>query len=309
MKIMLDAKHKSSDTPGMNKLPVAKRVQILSMLVEGSSLRSTSRVCGVSINTVTKLVVDAGMACANFHDEMVRNVAAKRVQCDEIWSFCYAKDKNVRGAKAAPEGAGNIWTWTALDADSKFMITWWAGDRTSSTGFNFLQDLQGRLANRIQLTTDGHGAYLEAVRHTFGNDVDFAQLVKIYKETKGGAGRYSPAECIGAKKKVISGNPDADHISTSLAERQNLTMRMSMRRFTRLTNAFSKKFENHCHSLALYFVFYNWMRKHKAHGKTPAMAAGLTDKQMTMEHLVNILDQREQVAIYDRRQRMLSQSN
>lgn len=279
---------------GMNKLPVAKRVQILSMLVEGSSLRSASRVCGVSINTVTKLVVDAGMACASFHDEKVRNVAAKRVQCDEIWSFCYAKDKNVKNAKAAPDGAGNVWTWTALDPDSKFMVTWWAGDRTSSTGFNFLQDLQGRLANRIQLTTDGHGAYLEAVDFTFGDDVDFAQLIKIYKETKGGAGRYSPADCIGTKTKVISGNPDADHISTSYAERQNLTMRMSMRRFTRLTNAFSKKFKNHCHSLALYFFWYNWVRQHKAHKLSPAMAAGLTDKLMSMSDLVAMIDAREE---------------
>ena len=294
---------------GMNKLPVAKRVQILSMLVEGSSLRSISRVCGVSINTVTKLLVDAGMACAAYHDEMVRNVAAKRIQADEIWSFCYAKDKNVKDAKAAPDGAGNIWTWTALDPDSKLMVTWWAGDRTSSTGLNFLEDMQSRLANRIQLTTDGHGAYLEAVPFTFGDNVDFAQLIKIFKETKGGAGRYSPAQCTGTKTKIISGNPDPAHIGTSHAERQNLTMRMSMRRFTRLTNAFSKKFENHCHSLALYFVFYNWMRKHKAHSKTPAMAAGLTDKPMLMADLVEILDKREMVSLQGKRQALLSQSN
>jgi IS1 family transposase len=295
--------------PGMNKLPVAKRVQILSLLVEGSSLRSISRVCGVSINTVTKLLVDAGMACAAFHDEMVRNVAAKRVQADEIWSFCYAKDKNVKNAKAAPDGAGNVWTWTALDPESKLMITWWVGDRTSSTGFNFLEDMQSRLANRIQLTTDGHGAYLEAVPFTFGDNVDFAQLIKIFKETKGGAGRYSPAACVGTKTKVISGEPDEKHISTSHAERQNLTMRMSMRRFTRLTNAFSKKFENHCHSLALYFVYYNWMRKHKAHGQTPAMASGLTDKPMLMADLVAILDRLEMNTIQRRRQELLPQSN
>lgn len=295
--------------PGMNKLPVEKRVQILSLLVEGSSLRSISRVCGVSINTVTKLLVDAGMACATFHDEMVRNVAAKRVQCDEIWSFCYAKDKNVRSAKAAPDGAGNIWTWTALDSDSKLMVTWWAGDRSSSTGVVFLRDLQSRLANRIQLTTDGHGAYLEAADHTFGDDVDFAQLVKIYRETKHAPGRYSPAECVGTKSKVITGNPDAAHISTSHAERQNLTMRMSMRRFTRLTNAFSKKFENHCHSLALYFVFYNWVRKHKAHGKTPAIAAGLTDKAMTMADVVQMIDVQERMAVLAKRDKILSLSN
>lgn len=295
---------------GMNKLPVAKRVQILSMLVEGSSLRSISRVCDVSINTVTKLVVDAGMACATFHDEKVRNVAAKRVQCDEIWTFTYAKAKNVKGAKAAPDGAGDTWTWTAIDSDTKLMVTWWVGNRDSNTGSQFLHDLQSRLANRIQLTSDGHPAYLQAVPHAFGDDVDFAQLVKIYRATPDSfKGRYSPAECIGAKKKTIIGNPDTDHVSTSHVERQNLTMRMSMRRFTRLTNAFSKKFQNHCHSLALYFVWYNWMRKHKAHGQTPAMAAGLTDKPMLMADLVKILDAREQKEIFTRRAGQLSYSN
>jgi IS1 family transposase len=294
---------------GMNKLPLEKRVQILTMLVEGSSLRSISRIADVSINTVTKLLVDAGHVCATFHDEMVRNVTAKRIQCDEIWSFTYAKAKNVKGAKAAPDGAGDTWTWTALDSDSKLMVTWWVGDRTSNTGVTFLSDLQSRLANRIQLTTDGHGAYLEAAAHTFGDDVDFAQLVKIYREIRISPGRYSPAECVGAKRKVVTGNPDEAHISTSHAERQNLTMRMSMRRFTRLTNAFSKKFENHCHSLALYFVWYNWMRKHKAHGKTPAIAAGLTDKAMTMADLVAILDKRDQNLIFERRRRQLSYAN
>jgi IS1 family transposase len=274
------------------------------MLVEGSSLRSVSRVCGVSINTVTKLLVDAGMACAAFHDVMVRKVNAKRIQCDEIWSFCYAKDKNVRGAKAAPDGAGNVWTWTALDSDSKLMVSWWVGDRSSSTGVQFLRDLQERLAKRIQLTTDGHGAYLEAAAHTFGDDVDFAQLVKIYKETGIAPGRYSPAECVGAKKKVIIGDPDAAHISTSHAERQNLTMRMSMRRFTRLTNAFSKKFENHCHALALYFFSYNWIRKHKTLGTTPAIAAGLTDETLTFADLVRLIDKAEDARKL-RRQAML----
>jgi IS1 family transposase len=294
---------------GMNKLPLETRVQILSLLVEGSSLRSISRVCGVSINTVTKLLVDAGMACANYHDEMVRNVAAKRVQCDEIWSFVGAKKKNVRTMKAPMDGAGDVWTWTALDSDSKLMVTWWAGDRSSSTGVVFLRDLQSRLSNRIQLTTDGHGAYLEAADHTFGDDVDFAQLIKIYKETPHAPGRYSPAECVGCKTKTISGNPDPAHISTSHAERQNLTMRMSMRRFTRLTNAFSKKYENHCHSLALYFVHYNWIRKHKAHGKTPAMAAGLTDKALTMADVAQLIDRRELVALRIKRERISVLSN
>jgi IS1 family transposase len=291
----------------MNKLPVATRVQILSMLVEGSSLRSISRITGTSINTVTKLLVDAGTVCATFHDETARNVAAKRVQCDEIWSFTYAKDKNVKGAKAAPDGAGDTWTWTALDAESKFMLTWWVGDRTSDTGIAFLRDLQSRLANRVQLTTDGHGAYVYSVRKSFGDDVDFAQLVKIYQETGASVrGRYSPAECIGTKTRVVTGNPDLDHVSTSYSERQNLTMRMSMRRFTRLTNAFSKKFENHCHSLALYFVFYNWIRKHKTVGTVPAVAAGLTDKAMTMADVVALIDAREANALADKRRAVLA---
>lgn len=293
----------------MNKLPLETRVQILSLLVEGSSLRSISRVCGVSINTVTKLLVDAGMACASFHDEMVRNVAAKRVQCDEIWSFVGAKKKNVATMKAPVDGAGDVWTWTALDSDSKLMVTWWAGDRTSSTGVVFLRDLQSRLSNRIQLTTDSHGAYLEAAAHTFGDDVDFAQLIKIYKETGHAPGRYSPAECTGTKTKVISGNPDETHICTSHAERQNLTMRMSMRRFTRLTNAFSKKFDNHCHSLALYFVWYNWVRKHKSVGSTPAIAAGLTDKALTMADVVQLIDTREHARLARRREMFEKISN
>jgi IS1 family transposase len=295
---------------GMNKLPVEKRVQILGLLVEGSSLRSISRVCGVSINTVTKLLVDAGMACASFHDEMVRGVAAKRVQCDEIWSFTYAKEKNVKSAKAAPDKAGDVWTWTALDADSKLMVTWWVGDRSTNSGVMFLRDLQDRLANRIQLTTDGHGAYLHSVAHSFGDDVDFAQLVKIYKETGATVrGRYSPAECIGTKTNVVTGNPDQEHVSTSYAERQNLTMRMSMRRFTRLTNAFSKKFENHCHALALYFFSYNWVRKHKTLGTTPAVAAGLTDGVLSFSDLVQLIDAQEQARLNQRREMWAKISN
>lgn len=307
---MHDGMHKRSYMRGMNRLPVAKRVQILSMLVEGSSLRSISRIAGVSINTVTKLVVDAGMACATYHDETVRNVKAKRVQCDEIWSFTYAKAKGVKTAKAAPENAGDTWTWTALDSDTKLMISWWVGGRDAQTGYQFLTDLETRLTDRVQLTSDGLPAYLQAVPAAFSDDVDFAQLVKIYRASPASfKGRYSPAECIGAKKKVVSGNPDPNHISTSYVERQNLTMRMSMRRFTRLTNAFSKKFQNHCHSLALYFVWYNWMRKHKAIGTTPAIAAGLADKAMTMTDLVELMDAREFDALQDKRERILSLSN
>jgi IS1 family transposase len=281
----------------MNKLPIETRIQVLSMLCEGSSMRSISRICDVSINTVTKLLIDAGNACAAFHDTKVRNVAAKRVQCDEIWSFTYAKAKNVHDAKAAPDGAGDTWTWTALDSDSKLMLTWWVGDRTNNTGVSFLRDLESRFANRIQLTTDGHGAYLEDARMSFGDNVDFAQLIKIYRESpEAFKGRYSPADCIGTKTKVISGDSDPDHISTSHVERQNLTMRMSMRRFTRLTNAFSKKFENHCHALAIYFTWYNWIRTHKAHKLTPAMAAGLTDKLMDWSDVVDLIDTRERMA-------------
>ena len=276
----------------MNKLPVEKRVQILSMLCEGSSMRSISRVCDVSLNTVTKLLIDAGDACAEFHDKTVRNVTAKNVQCDEIWSFAYAKNKNVKFAKAAPESAGDVWTWTALDADSKLIVSWHVGDRSQHTGISFIGDLKARLANRVQLTTDGHKAYLRAVNEV-DLDADYAMLIKIFATDYAGAGRYSPPKCIGAVKQVISGNPDMSLVNTSFVERQNLTMRMSMRRFTRLTNAFSKKFENHCHALALYFVWYNFLRVHKTLGVTPAMAAGLVNVLMDMSDVVSLIDKRE----------------
>jgi IS1 family transposase len=305
--MLLDAKHKNSHTVGMNKLPVAKRTQILSMLVEGSSLRSTSRVCDVSINTVTKLLVDAGTVCAAFHDASVRKVASKKIQCDEIWSFCYAKEKNKQTAKAAPEGAGNVWTFTALDADSKMIVSWLVGSRDGDTAYNFMCDLKDRLANKVQLTTDGFRGYIDAVGGSFGSEkIDYGMLVKLYggspEGPRGSAERrYSPATCIGARKTEIYGNPDKAHVSTSYIERQNLTMRMSMRRFTRLTNAFSKKWENHCHSLALYFVWYNWMRKHKTLGTTPAVAAGLTDETLTMADVVRLIDDRDQKRLEDKR--------
>src|SRR5437762_1138017 len=289
---MLDVKHISSDNRGMNKLPRAKRVQILSMLCEGSSCRSISRVADVSLNTVYKSLIDAGKACARFHDATVRGVASKRVQCDEAWAFCYAKQKNVASAKAAPAGAGDVWTWTALDSDTKLILTWAVGGRDASYALALMDDLRGRLANRVQLTTDGHKAYLQAVEEAFGADIDYGMLVKLYgAETHGQCHerKYSPSECIGARKDTITGNPDPKHISTSHTERHNLTMRMSMRRFTRLTNAFSKKVENHCHALALYFVFYNFVRSHKALGKlTPAMAAGVTDRTWEFSDIVEI---------------------
>jgi IS1 family transposase len=275
----------------MNKLPIEKRRQILAMLCEGSSMRSISRVVDVSINTVSKILVEAGEACLILHDETVRNVKASRIQCDEIWSFCHAKQKNVAAAKAAPEGAGDVWTWTAIDADSKLIVSYYVGDRSGQSAMCLMDDLQARLANRVQLTTDGHKAYLEAVEGAFGGDVDFAQLVKLYGPTITAPGRYSPAECIGAKKLAVEGNPDIKHVSTSYVERQNLTMRMSMRRFTRLTNAFSKKLDNHIHALALYFVFYNFTRIHKTLRMSPAMAAGVTDRLWSLDDVIAKIDE------------------
>ena len=279
----------------MNKLPLAKRVQILSMLCEGSSMRSISRVADVSINTVAKLLADAGEACAAFHWDTVRGVKAKRVQCDEIWSFCYSKAKNTPNAKAAPEGAGDVWTWTAIDADTKLIISYMIGGREAETANFFIDDLRQRIDGRMQLTTDGHKAYLDAVAGAFEpGEVDYAMLVKLYGEPAGKTAerRYSPADCVGTRKRPIVGDPDIKHVSTSHVERQNLTMRMSMRRFTRLTNAFSKKIDSHVHALALYFVFYNFTRQHKAHRLSPAMAAGLTDRLWSMEDVVAMIDAR-----------------
>jgi len=254
-------------------------------------MRSISRVADVSINTVSKLLIDAGKACAIFHDEKVRDVKGRRVQVDEIWSFTYAKAKNVRTAKAAPVLAGDTWTWTAIEADTKLLVSWLVGGRDGEYAMAFMDDLRSRLANRVQLTSDGHKAYLEAVEGAFGGDVDYAQLVKLYGASSESAkGRYSPAECIGARKERIEGNPDMKHVSTSYAERQNLTMRMQMRRFTRLTNAFSKKFENHMHMVALYTVWYNFVKMHKTLRMTPAMAAGVTDKLWSMADLAELVD-------------------
>jgi IS1 family transposase len=281
----------------MNKLPIQKRVQVLSMLCEGASMRAISRVVDVSINTVTKLLVDAGEACASFHDEHVRNVRAKYVQCDEIWSFCYSKESNtpIAGSRI---GRGDVWTWTAIDADSKLIISWAIGDRDAPTANYFIQDVKDRLANRVQLTTDGHRPYLKAVEDAFGMDIDYAMLVKLYGEdASAGRGsperRYSPAQVVGTRYQRIQGAPNAHYTSTSFAERHNLTMRMSMRRFTRLTNAFSKKLDNHCHALALYFAWYNFVRTHKAHKLSPAMAAGLTDRLWEMADIVRLVDEYE----------------
>jgi IS1 family transposase/lambda repressor-like predicted transcriptional regulator len=290
---MLDPKHKVSDKRGMNKLPLAKRTQILAMLCEGSSMRSISRVADVSINTVSKLLVQAGEACLAVHDEHVRGVKASRIQCDEIWSFCYAKQKNVPTAKDAPEGAGDVWTWTALDSETKLMVSYFVGDRTGESAIVLMDDLRSRLANRVQLTTDGHKPYLEAVEGAFGDDIDYAMLIKLYGSVggKGAEVRYSPAECTGILKRHVTGSPDPNAVSTSHVERMNLSIRMQNRRFTRLTNAFSKKLDNHIHALALYFAFYNFCRIHKTLRMSPAMAAGITDRLWSLDDVVAKIDE------------------
>ena len=253
-------------------------------------MRSISRVTGASINTITKLLEDAGYACAEYHDEHVRGVTAKRVQVDEIWQFCYAKAKNVETAKAAPEGAGDTWTWTALDADSKLIVSWLLGDRDGQAAYNFMMDLAERLTSRVQLTSDGLRLYEGAVEDAFGADVDYAQLIKVFGDPREKSARYSPATCKGTYTRTVQGDPDPDHINTSYVERHNLTMRMSMRRFTRLTNAFSKKLRNHAAALALYFVYYNFCRIHKTLRMSPAMAAGVTDTLRDVEWIVSLID-------------------
>ncbi|MGH2508639.1 MAG: IS1 family transposase [Ktedonobacteraceae bacterium] len=273
----------------MNRLPLEKRTQILGLLVEGNSLRATSRLADVSINTVTKLLVDLGSVCAEFHHHNVRNIQAQRVQCDEIWCFVGAKAKNVTPEKQA-QGWGDTWTWTALDAESKLCVSYCVGGRDITIAYEFMQDLASRLANRVQLTTDGHRVYLNAVESAFGSDIDYAMLVKIYGADGEKESRYSPAECIDCKQIAITGHPDPKHISTSIVERQNLTMRMGMRRFTRLTNGFSKKVENHAAMVAIHFMHYNFARIHKTLRITPAMAAGLSDHVWSLEEIIRLLD-------------------
>jgi IS1 family transposase/lambda repressor-like predicted transcriptional regulator len=276
----------------MNRLPAASRAAILNMLCEGTSMRAASRMAGVSINTVSKLLVDAGKLCAAFHQEMVRDLKSDRVQADEIWSFCYAKKKTVQKDETILErnsDAGDVWTFTAIDADTKLCIAYLVGPRDSHSAYSIMRDVHNRVTGRIQLTTDQLSIYMRAVDQAFVGDVDYGMLHKIY--SGGGDGRYSPAECIGCERKTVIGNPDIKHISTSFVERSNLTMRMHMRRFTRLTNAFSKKFENHAHMIAIYTVWYNWLRTHKTLKTTPAVAAGLTDRVWTMAEIVELMDQ------------------
>ena len=273
----------------MNYLTNESRTSVIKHLVEGASIRSTVRLTGVSKNTVVKLLYDIARACINFQDKALRNLTCQRIQCDEIWSFCYAKDKNVPKDKHGKFGFGDVWTWTAICPDTKLMVSWLVGGRDAGTAHDFMQDLASRLKNRIQLTTDGFRVYPEAVESAFGSDVDYAMLVKIYGEARDREATYSPAECIGIRTVEINGSPRASQISTSHVERHNLTMRMSMRRFARLTNAFSKKLENHIAALALYFTYYNFCRVHQTLRVTPAMEVGIADHVWSVEELVALL--------------------
>lgn len=271
----------------MNRLTPAKRKAVVACLVEGNSIRATVRMTGVAKNTIVKLLVDLGDACAKYQDSAIRNINAKRVQADEIWSFCYAKKKTVQADPSILErnaDAGDVWTWTAIDADSKLMISWCVGDRDAATATAFMRDVESRLAARVQLTTDQLSIYLRAVDTAFLGDVDYAMLQELY--AGGQDGRYSPAKCVGTKKVEVMGSPDPRHISTSYVERQNLSMRMSMRRFTRLTNAFSRKVENHAAMVELYFMWYNFGRVHQTLRVTPAMETGISDHVWSVEEIV-----------------------
>lgn len=274
----------------MNQLKTEKRIQVIAALVEGTSINATCRMTGVAKHTVLKLLKDIGCAAAAYHHEQVRNLRVRRVQCDEIWAFIGAKAKNTTPEKLE-QGWGDVWTWTAIDADTKLIVSYTLGDRSAGTAQVFMQDVASRISNRIQLTTDGYRVYGEAVENAFGSEIDYAMLVKIYGASNDSPeSRYSPATCIGCRTGVLAGNPDPDHISTSFVERQNLSMRMGMRRFTRLTNGFSKKLENHGHMVALYFMHYNFCRIHKTLRVTPAMEAGLTDHVWTLDELVALLE-------------------
>jgi len=275
----------------MNRLPIEKRAQMLGLFVEGMSMRAISRLIGCSINTVTKLLEEVGFACNMYQAEHIRNLTSKRIQCDEIWGFCYSKEKNVAPIDKGILGHGDVWTWTAIDADTKLMVSYLVGRRDADYALTFMTDVASRLANRVQLTTDGHGPYLGAVQDAFDADIDYAMLVKHY-----GAGsltdqrRYSPAHLIKTENRVINGKPDTAHVSTSYVERANLTMRMGMRRLTRLTNGFSKKVENLEHAVSLHFMHYNFARIHKTLRVTPAMEAGIADHVWSLEEIAKLVD-------------------
>ena len=274
----------------MNKLPPARRAKILGLMAEGVSLRAITRLEGVSKNTLAKLVEDAGRAFSEYQDRVFRNLTCQRLQVDEIWSFVYAKARNVGTAKAAPDAAGDIWTWTAIDADTKLIPSFYVGNRDAECAQAFIGDLALRLANRVQLTSDGHKPYLEAVEQSFGADIDYAMLIKHYGEPIGALGRYSPGECTGIEQRRVEGRPDKAHVSTSYVERANLSIRMGTRRFTRLTNAFSKKAANHEHAVAIYFMHYNFVRIHQTLRCTPAMAAGVTKTLWELADMVRVLE-------------------
>ena len=273
----------------MNRLSTEQQTRVVAALVEGNSIRSTSRMTGVARNTITSLLLDLAEACADYHNRYVRNLKVRRLQCDEIWNFVGAKAKNVTPDQKA-EGWGDTWTWTALDADTKLCVSYLVGGRDAGWAHEFMQDCASRISSRVQITTDGHRAYLEAVEGAFGMDVDYAQLQKIYGASNEPEKRYSPGTGIGCDMKTVSGNPDPKHVSTSFVERQNLSMRMSIRRFTRLTNAFSKKVENHAHSVALFAMYYNFVRIHKTLRTTPAMAANVTKRLWEMSDIVDVLE-------------------
>ena len=274
----------------MNKLTPEKRAQALQMMAEGISLRAMTRLTGVSRTTLIKLLEVAGQAFAEYMDRTLMNLPCKGLQLDEVWAFCYAKQKNVPTAKAAPEGAGDIWTWVALDADTKLAASFYVGARDGAAALDFVSDLAPRLANRVQITTDGHKAYVEAIEESFGADVDYAQLIKVYGAPADGEKRYSPVECISCYGQRVEGRPDARYVSTSYVERQNLNIRMGNHRMTRLTNAFSKKAVNHAHMMAIYFMHYNFVRIHKTLKITPAMAANVTPKLWEMSDMVAVLE-------------------
>ncbi len=274
----------------MNRLSLERRTQIIKCLIEGNGIRATSRITGAAKNTVVKLLVDVGIACETYQDKVFRDLPSKRIQADEIWSFCYAKQKNVPDELKGIFGYGDVWTWTAICADTKLVPSWLVGNRNAATASIFIKDLASRLKHRVQLTTDGFKPYLEAVEGAFGADIDYAMLVKLYGKDSEGVKRYSPSKCLGSVRQGVTGKPDPAHISTSYAERQNLTMRMSMRRFTRLTNGFRKKAENLTHSVSLHFMYYNFVRIHRTLKVTPAMAAGVTDRLWEIEDIVKLLD-------------------
>jgi IS1 family transposase len=277
----------------MNRLTNQQRTQIIASLVEGNSLRATARMCNVAFNTVLKLVPEIGRVCLEYQDKALRNLTCKRIQCDECWSFCYAKAKNVPEDKKNTFGFGDVWTWVAMDADTKLVPSFMVGSRNSQAAKTFMDDLAARLGNRVQLTTDGHRAYLEAVEGAFGNGIDYAMLIKLYGNDRETEVRYSPAECIGTREIEVTGKPNPKYISTSYIERQNLSMRMGMRRFTRLTNAFSKKVDNHFWAIALYYMHYNFCRIHKTLRVTPAMEAGVSDHVWEISEIADLLEIRQ----------------